>query len=340
MSAVQVGAGMPPPVIAVVRRGEVIESVHRGDVAVVGEGGRVVGAVGEAERLISLRSSIKPFTAAAVLAAADEAGMELDDEMVALASASHAGSDEHIAVARRMIDRFALEASLLVHGRPQNHRGGSGELLAHMCSGQHLSLLILAKARGIDPMGYERYEHPVQREIRGVVGSLLSADLHGAPWGIDGCGIPTMAVSLRVAAEGARRWAHPHDDAVPEQFRTHLARVRAAVIAYPRLISGAGHLDTDLIRGGDGSVVAKQGAEGLCLVGLPGFGIAVRTEDGDAAARSGRVAIVATLAAIGADVAASSSLDDHRAVSLVNPRGGAPIASVRPGESLLTLVVQ
>jgi L-asparaginase II len=282
---------------------------------------------------------VKPFTAVAVLAAADQASLALDDEMIALASASHAGADEHIAVAQRMIDTFGLNPAHLVHGRPQSARGGSGELLAHMCSGQHLSLLLLAKARGFDPVGYEGFDHPVQRELRTVVGELLSVDLHAAPWGIDGCAIPTSAIPLRAAAEGARRWATPHDEHVPARYRALLDRVRVAAIKNPRLISGAGFLDTDLIRGGEGLVVAKQGAEGLCLVGLPGYGIAVRTEDGDAAARSGRVATVAVLAAIGASVAAAASLDSHRSVSLADPRGGAALATVRPGESLTTLKV-
>jgi L-asparaginase II len=339
MRDVRVGEGAPPPVITVVQRGQITESAHRGDVAVVAGGGRLAASVGEPDRLISLRSSVKPFTAVAVLAAADEAGLALDDEMIALASASHAGADEHTAVAQRMIDTFGLDPAHLVHGRPQNARGGSGELLAHMCSGQHLSLLLLAKARGFNPIGYDSFDHPVQQELRTVVGELLGVDLHAAPWGIDGCAIPTSAVPLRAAAEGARRWATPHDPQVPERYRPLLERVRVAAVSHPRLIAGAGFLDTDLIRGGDGIVVAKQGAEGLCLVGMPGYGIAVRTEDGDAAARSGRVATVAVLAAIGASVAAATALEAHRTVSLADPRGGAALASVRPGESLSTLKV-
>jgi L-asparaginase II len=339
MSDARVGEGVPPPVISVVQRGQITEAAHRGDVAVVADGGRLAASIGEPDRLISLRSSVKPFTAVAVLAAADDAGLTLDDEMIALASASHAGADEHIAVAKRMIDAFGLTPAHLVHGRPQGSRGGIGDLLAHMCSGQHLSLLLLAKARGFDPIGYDAFDHPVQRELRTVVGELLSVDLHSAPWGMDGCAIPTSAVPLRVAAEGARRWATPHDPLVPVRYRSLLERVRSAAVNHPRLISGAGFLDTDLIRGGEGHVVAKQGAEGLCLVGLPGYGIAVRTEDGDAAARAGRVATVAVLAALGASVAVAASLDSHRAVNLADPRGGAALATVSPAASLLMLEV-
>ena len=165
-----------------------------------------------------------------------------------------------------------------------------------------------------------------------VVGELLSVDLGAAPWGYDGCAIPTYAVPLRTAAVGAYRWAHPTDPEVSDQMRGALARVRSAAIAHPRLISGGGFLDTDLIRGGDGGVVSKQGAEGLCLVGAPGIGLAVKTEDGDGAARSGRVATVAALAAVGAAVANAPSLDLHRTVRLPDPRGGEPLATLRPSK--------
>lgn len=326
-----IGAGEAPPVLTLLHRGGVVESAHRGDVAVVGAGGGLTASLGNAERLVTLRSAIKPFTAVAVLVAANGAGIEVDEATLALSSASHAGADEHVAVARAMIASHGLDPEILVHGRPSPLRaGGSGELLQHMCSGQHLSLLLLAKALGVDARGYDEYAHPVQVRLRAVVGALLSTDLDAAPWGFDGCAIPTYAVPLRTAAVGAYRWANPTDPAIPEELRDALARVRAAAIAYPRLISGGGFLDTDLIRGGDGGVVSKQGAEGLCLVGAPGIGLAVKTEDGDSAARSGRVATVAALTAVGAAVASASSLDLHRTVRLPDPRGGEPLATLRP----------
>lgn len=332
-----VGAGDPPPVLTELHRGEVLESAHRGDVALVGSGGELIGSLGDSDRLVTLRSAIKPFTAVAVLRAAEEAGLVVSDVALALSSASHAGANEHVEVAQAMVRDYGLDTRLLVHGRPSPLRSGaSGELLQHMCSGQHLSLLLLAKALGVEARGYDDYAHPVQQRLRAVVGELLSVDLDAAPWGIDGCAIPTYAVPLRVAAEGARRWAHPDDPAVPADLRAPLARVRAAAIAHPRLISGGGFLDTDLIRGGDG-VVSKQGAEGLCLVGAPGIGLAVKSEDGDGAARSGRVATVAALAAAGAAVAASSTLDLHRTVKLPDPRGGEPLATLRPSAAFSAL---
>ena len=142
----------------------------------------LIGSIGDPNRLVTLRSAIKPFTAVAMLRAAEEAGLVVSDAAIALSSASHAGADEHVAVAQGMVGEYGLDTGHLVHGRPSPLRSGSsGELLQHMCSGQHLSLLLLAKALGVDARGYDDYAHPVQRRLRAVVGALLSVDLDGAP---------------------------------------------------------------------------------------------------------------------------------------------------------------
>ena len=192
---------------------------------------------------------------------------------------------------------------------------------------------------GVDGRGYDRYDHPVQLRIRSIVGELLGVDMDAAPWGMDGCAIPTYGVPLRAAAEGARRWANPSRAGLRDELAAALERVRMAAIEHPRLIAGGGFLDTDLIRGGEGGVVAKQGAEGLCLVGAPGIGLALHTEDGDGAARAGRVATVAALRAAGATVASASALDLHRTVEYPDPRGGAPLARVEPTTLLANLTL-
>ena len=70
-----IGAGEAPPVLARLVRGEIVEAAHRGDVAIVGPGGELRAALGAPARLVSLRSAVKPFTAVAVLCAAEAAGI-------------------------------------------------------------------------------------------------------------------------------------------------------------------------------------------------------------------------------------------------------------------------
>ncbi|MEI6271320.1 MAG: hypothetical protein WCP38_03025, partial [Chloroflexota bacterium] len=74
-------------------------------------------------------------------------------------------------------------------------------------------------------------------------------------------------------------------------------------------------------------------------VGAPGIGIALHIEDGDGAARAGRVATVAALRIAGAAVANAPSLDMHRTVEYPDPRGGAPLARVEPTATLANLTL-
>ena len=57
----------PPPILARVWRGDRVESVHRGSVAVVDEDGRLVAGAGAPRGGIYLRSAAKPFQAMPLL---------------------------------------------------------------------------------------------------------------------------------------------------------------------------------------------------------------------------------------------------------------------------------
>ncbi|HEX5497973.1 MAG TPA: asparaginase, partial [Thermomicrobiales bacterium] len=61
-----------------------------------------------------------------------------------------------------------------------------------------------------------------------------------------------------------------------------LRRLRAAMLAAPENVAGEGELVTDLMRLGEGRIVAKSGAEGLICLALPehGLGVAIRILDG------------------------------------------------------------
>ena len=79
------------PLSVAVRRGKIVESVHRVH-AVAVQNGSVVAAAGDHHVLASLRSSAKPIQAL-LLARARE---DLDENDLAIASASHFGTEIHI----------------------------------------------------------------------------------------------------------------------------------------------------------------------------------------------------------------------------------------------------
>jgi L-asparaginase II len=109
------------------------------------------------------------------------------------------------------------------------------------------------------------------------------ADLTGEPIaavGIDGCGAPVFAFSLRGLASAFL-------GLVSAPAGTPELAVADAMRAYPELVSGSGpgaH-DTRLMRGVPG-LLAKGGAEGVAVAAIPGVGaVALKIDDGAARAR-------------------------------------------------------
>jgi L-asparaginase II len=82
-----------PPALVEVTRGDRVESVHRGAIAVVSPDGSPVAAVGDAEVFVFARSAAKPFQLAPFVASGrfDEYGF--GTEALAIMAASHSGED-------------------------------------------------------------------------------------------------------------------------------------------------------------------------------------------------------------------------------------------------------
>jgi L-asparaginase II len=119
-------------------------------------------------------------------------------------------------------------------------------------------MLAACRAHGWELHPYRDATHPLQRQIAELIGGRSTA--------IDGCGVPTFAMSLRECAEVLTRTP---------------GRIRDAMRARPELVGGSSEAtDTDLMRMRDGWI-AKGGAEGLfCCAHADGLGIAFKAEDG------------------------------------------------------------
>ena len=94
---------MTNPILVEVSRGPLIESRHRGAVAVADASGKVVFAVGDSAAPVFPRSAVKALQALPLVesGAADRFGF--GDEELALACASHSGEPGHVAVVERML---------------------------------------------------------------------------------------------------------------------------------------------------------------------------------------------------------------------------------------------
>jgi L-asparaginase II len=334
---------MSNPVLVEVMRGGLIESRHRGAVAVVDADGAAVLALGDVDRPIFPRSAVKALQALPLVetGAADRLG--LTGEELALACASHSGEADHVAAAQSMLARAGLDASALRCGaHPPIHQpsaaalyraGGAPTALHNNCSGKHAGFLCLACALGAEPRGYVEADHPVQRAVKAAIESISGFALTDERRGIDGCSVPTWAVPLKHLALAFARFGTGLGLA-PERAKA-AARLRAACAAHPWHVAGTGRFCTEVMRLLGARAFVKGGAEAVYCGALPqaGLGLAVKCDDGGM-----RAAEVVTAALIARFVALS---DAERAAleRFVRPVtrnwSGIAVGSLRPTEVML-----
>ncbi len=293
---------MANPVLVEVLRGDIVESRHRGAVAVLDADGAVVTAIGDIECPVFPRSAVKAIQALPLVesGAADACGF--GDRELALACASHSGEPEHAALAAAMLARAGLDGEALECGAhwplgeaatiELARAGKTPTVLHNNCSGKHAGFLCACCHMELERQGYVGAEHPYQMMIRDAMEAVTGA-AHGPDnRAIDGCSIPTYAVPLRALALGFARMATGHGFG---PVRASAARrLFGACMAEPFYVAGTDRADTKIMRTGGGRVFVKTGAEGVYCAALPelGLGVALKCDDGATRASEAMVARV------------------------------------------------
>lgn len=279
------------PYVVEVWRGPRIESRHRVALCAVDITGRVLLEAGSVDAPVFLRSSAKPLIAAASVRAGVLERYGFDEEELALMCASHAGEPGHVAIARSMLEKSEIPESALLCG-------GTPSAIYNNCSGKHAGILALCKHIGAPLETYLEPDNPAQREILALCARVVGEPLPRERIGVDGCGIPVFATSLRRAAHAFARMAALED--LDQRDAQALGRCRNAMAAYPWCVSGTGRFDTTLIGATHGAVVGKGGAEAVHCSALitQRAGLAVKVVDGSG--RATAPTVVAALAKLGA----------------------------------------
>jgi L-asparaginase II len=291
------------PVLVEVTRGARAESTHRGSAVVVDAGGVVAFAAGNIEAPVYPRSAVKAMLALPLVesGAADRLG--LTDAEIALACASHGGEPAHVAAVESMLRKAGRDSTCLECGvhwplneiaaRALAASGQTASALHNNCSGKHAGFICLACARGEDPSGYVRPEHPTMRVVTAALAEVTGTVLDDTNRAVDGCSIPTYAIPLKALARGFARFGT--GQGLARTLADAARRIRAAITANPFMVGGTGRFDTELMTALGGRVFSKGGAEGVFCAALPqlGFGIAVKADDG-----AGRAAQVMTAALV------------------------------------------
>ena len=336
---------MAPPALVEVTRGNRVESVHRGSVAVVAPDGSAVASVGDPDQFAFTRSSAKPFQLAPFVASGrfDEYGFGTD--ALAIMAASHSGEDRHVRLVQEILRRGGLTSAVLqnqVHAPYDAETaqrllrdGETPTALRGNCSGKHAGMVLFAKASGWPLDTYWHPDHPVQRLALETLSALSDVPIEEIATATDGCGVVCFGMPLRGLALAFARLADPSAVADPP-LRSALTRIRDAMMAHPELVAGERRrIDTALMRAYPRRVVSKGGAEGVLAMGLPPgalppqapfgdgpMGIAAAIEDGNAARRGGDASSVEILRQLGlAGDPLPGPLVEYASPAILDPRG-------------------
>ncbi|HEX3653048.1 MAG TPA: asparaginase [Rhizomicrobium sp.] len=293
---------MANPILVEVTRGPLVESIHRGAVAIARADGSLVLSLGDMETPIYPRSSLKPIQALPLLESGAADAFGLGEEEIALACASHSGEPMHTSRVAAWLKTIGCAESDLACG-PQAVRyepvridmlrhGYLPARIHNNCSGKHTGFLTVARHWSIATDGYEHHDHPVQRAIATALAELTGIEAE-LPWGVDGCAAPNFALPLPAFARALAKLANP--SGLPAARAEAIRRIVRAMIAHPELVAGTGRSDTVLMRAAGGRVATKAGAEAYyaAIISEAGLGIALKIDDG--AGRAAETAIAAIL---------------------------------------------
>jgi L-asparaginase II len=287
------------PVLVNALRGGIVESMHRGAIAIVDADGSLHTATGAIERPVFPRSAVKVLQALPLVASGAAERFGLVDEELALACASHGGEPRHAETAAGMLAKAGVDAQALECGTHWPYHDGSIKALAaagaspsalhNNCSGKHAGFVcvgcLMAADRGADVRGflrgYVQPDHPVMREVTASLESTTGYRLADAARGVDGCSIPTYAVPLRHLAHAFAKVATGVGLSAGQSAAA--LRLRRAVAAAPFMVAGSGRFDTRVMRALGERVFCKVGAEGVHCAALPelGLGVAIKMDDGN-----------------------------------------------------------
>jgi len=326
------------PVLVEVTRGSMVESRHRGALAVLNAKGEVVDSAGDIDQPIYPRSAIKPLQTILLVESGAADAFGLTEEHLTLASSSHNGEPMHVERVTAWLTKLGLSVDDLECG-PQMplHAataealilGGTAPTRAHNnCSGKHSGFLSVCVHRGWPTRGYTRPDHPVQQALLALFEDLAETSLAGGPRGTDGCGIPVFGYTLRQMAFALARFADPSGQSTERAAACR--RIQAAIPKNPLLIAGTGRWDSAVLGAVGTNLVVKGGAEGVHAGAWPsgGLGFALKIDDG--AGRASEIALGDALRRHGALTQAQIETLSKQLLKPISNWAGTHVGDVRP----------
>ncbi|MDO6523045.1 asparaginase [Shimia thalassica] len=285
-------------------RGPFLESMHSGHAVVCDDTGQIVESWGDPEAVVLPRSSSKMLQALPLLESGAAADAGLTDEQLALACASHNGSEIHSVRVKAWLEALGKSDEDFRCGPQEPRDIAVRDALIRKdnpvcryhnnCSGKHSGFLTLTKYLNAGP-DYVAVDHPVQKAVKAAFEEVTQEDTPG--YGIDGCSAPNFATTMHGMARAMAFFAGANPDGGARENAA--AKLTRAMATYPELVAGEGRACTDLMRAMDHKVAVKTGAEAYFIAIVPEkkMGVAVKILDGST--RGAECAIASILVRLG-----------------------------------------
>ncbi|HYX38151.1 MAG TPA: asparaginase [Oligoflexus sp.] len=222
------------------------------------------------------RSMMKPVQIKVI---AKELDPHLSWESKAVSIASHNAEPIHIEAVRDILKPSEYGLLQTPHSLPLMQFGKQlrrPRRWYHSCSGKHAAILRACAINHWARIGYTLPQHPFHQVYVAKVREILGADLQSSVFAKDGCGLPTLAMTVNeLAALFADLAVRKDEDWIWE-----------AMIRHPDHIGGFNRLDSTILKSCGGRVIAKEGADGLLGLSIlhpdypEGLGVVIKMSHG------------------------------------------------------------
>ena len=260
---------MMKKVICSVNRGELEESQHEISCVVVNQKNKIIFQSGNPDKHYCLRSTLKPFQAAASMEHATDQKYKLSTKEIAITCASHHGEPDHIKTVKSILNKINLREGDLECGfhfplNKENKRNLYSNKITksniyNNCSGKHSGLLAFIKNLNLHTKGYTDHRHPIHAHINNYIENL--AGTKPKQYAIDGCSLPTPYFNLFTLA-------NMYMQLIKAKPQTTLAKVYTAMTEFPTMVSGSKGFDTCFMKTFNGEAISKGGAEGMQAIAI------------------------------------------------------------------------
>ena len=243
-----------------VKRQNIIEREHFGEIILYSEND--FSKNNKDFRCFYLRSCAKPLQASVLEDLGVFEYFNFTQEEIAITCASHSGTPKHTTIVENILKKIGKSSKVLkcgihspldIEARHNLIKTGSKPSVLHNnCSGKHAGFLAACVKENWDCSTYLEQEHLLQKLIlKKISDYCVFEPTHIAK---DGCNAPIFAMPLENMCQGFSK-----------TFQNH-PKIADAMAQNPYVAGGNNRIDSEITACSSGQIIAKVGAEGICMV--------------------------------------------------------------------------